>query len=435
MSATFPKKTLWLLLVVSLFRLAILFLLGDQFSTNLQLDVDRYLHLGTNLAESSAYTLDDKPTAFRPILYPLLIAAGLKVGFTAKVWIMVLHVVLAIGTVGCTVALGRHIKDEKTGWLAGVLVMFDPILLHQSVWVMTETLATFLAVLTMYRVAKLLENPSPLTALLAALSFSLAGFCRPTFYIYALLTLFLLLMVLQTSLLKRLMTSFAMGCIILLTLSPWVYRNHQLFNKIIPATTHGGYTLLLGNNPLYYQHLKHHLKQQHDEGVVMYTADEFDEGVRRFNVSEDPSYDFWAAEASLQRPVNTRNESERDEFAYSVATYHIKHNPVEFARSCVTRIKAFWTPLPAAMPERSDTQRYAIGIWYALIYLLVINFTLFHFKNWFHSGLFAGFCMVISFTLMHTVFWSNMRMRAPIIPLLCLVAAVSLLGPKSESDA
>ena len=431
MSATFSKKTLWLLLAVSLFRLAILFLLGDQFSTNLQLDVDRYLHLGTNLAESSAYTLDDKPTAFRPILYPLLIAAGLKAGFTAKVWIMVLHVGLAIGTVGCTVALGRHIKDEKTGWLAGVLVMFDPILLHQSVWVMTETLATFLAVLTMYRVAKLLENPGPLTALLAALSFSLAGFCRPTFYIYALLTLVLLLLVLQTSLLKRLMTSFAVGCIILLTLSPWVYRNYQLFNTIIPATTHGGYTFLLGNNPLYYQHLK----QQHEEGVVMYTADEFDEGVRRFNVSEDPSYDFWSAEASLQRPVITRNESERDEFAYSVAKYHIKHNPVEFARSCVTRIEAFWTPLPAAMPERNDTQRYAIGIWYALIYLLVINFTLFHCKKWFHSGLFAGFCMVISFTLMHAVFWSNMRMRAPIIPLLCLVAAVSLLGPKSESDA
>lgn len=430
MSTTFNKKMLWLLLAAGLFRFAILLLLGDQFSANLELDVDRYLHLGANLAESSTYTLDDQPTAFRPILYPLLIAVGLKAGIAAKIWIMVLHVVLAVGTVSITVALGKHIKDEKTGWLAGILVMFDPILLHQSVWVMTETLATFLAVLTMYRVAKLLETPGPFTALLAALSFSLAGFCRPTFYVYALLTLILLLLVLQTSLLKRLLTSFAIGCVILLTLSPWIYRNHQLFNKIIPATTHGGYTLLLGNNPLYYQQLK----QQPNAGVPLYTANEFDEGVRRFNISEDPGYDFWSAEAALKQPVISRNESERDEFAYSVAAYHIKRSPVEFAGSCLSRIKAFWTPLPAAIPDRSETQRYAIGIWYTLIYLLVINFTLFHCKKWFHSGLFGGLCMVIAFTLMHAIFWSNMRMRAPIIPLLCLVAAVSLLGPKSGSD-
>jgi len=426
MSTKSKNKLLWLLLAVCVFRTTILLILGDQFSANLEHDVDRYLHLGKTLADSSSYRLHNEPTAFRPILYPLLIAAGLKIGLAAKIWVMILHVVLAVGTVWLTFCLGRHIKDEKTGWFAGILVMIDPILLHQSTWIMTETLATFLAVLTMLRVAKLLENPGVLNTLLAALSFSLAGYCRPTFYAYALLTLILLLLILQTSLLKRLITSFAIGSLILLTLLPWIHRNYKLFDKPILATTHGGYTLLLGNNPLYYQQL--------NQDVSIYSAEEFDEGVRRFNISENPGYDFWSAEASLKQPIVNRNEAERDSFTYAVAFHHIKESPVDFALSCLTRVKAFWTPLPAAMPERSDTERYVIGIWYALIYLFVLNFTLFHFRQWFHSGLFAGFCIALSFTLIHAVFWSNMRMRAPIVPLLCLVAAVSFLSPKSESD-
>lgn len=424
---TKPKsKLLWLLLVVCLFRTAILLILSDQFTTNLENDKDLYLHLGRSLAESSAYERYNEPTAFRPVLYPLLIAAGIKSGITAKVWIMILHVSLAMGTVWLTVVLGRHVKDEKTGWVAGILVMVDPILLHQSIWVMTETLATFLAVLTMLCVAKLLEKPKPLNVLLTALSFSLAGYCRPTFYVYALFTLILLLLVLQTSFLKRFMISSAIGCLILLTLSPWVYRNYQLFNKPVFATTHGGYTLLLGNNPLYYQQL--------NQNAALYSAKPFDEGVRRFHVSEDPSYDFWSAEASLGKRVVTRNEAQLDSFNYSVAFHYINESFVDFSRGCLSRVKAFWTPLPNAVPERSNTERYAIGIWYSLIYLLIINFTVFHRRQWFHSGLLAGFCLVVTFTMTHAIFWSNMRMRAPLIPTLCLIAAISFLGPKTASD-
>ena len=111
--------------------------------------------------------------------------------------------------------------------------------------------------------------------------------------------LILLLFVLQTSFVRRLAITFSIGCVVLIILSPWVYRNYQLFDKPVFATTHGGYTLLLGNNPLYYQQL--------DQTEITYSATEFDEGVRRFNVSAEPNFDFWSAEASLKKPVITRN--------------------------------------------------------------------------------------------------------------------------------
>jgi hypothetical protein len=35
-------------------------------------------------------------------------------------------------------------------------------------------------------------------------------------------------------------------------------------------------------------------------------------------------------------------------------------------------------------------------------------------------------CVVLNFTLVHLVYWSNMRMRAPLVPLIALVAARGL---------
>ncbi len=38
-----------------------------------------------------------------------------------------------------------------------------------------------------------------------------------------------------------------------LAISPWIIRNAVQFHKFIPATTNGGYTLALGNNPDFYR--------------------------------------------------------------------------------------------------------------------------------------------------------------------------------------
>ena len=44
--------------------------------------------------------------------------------------------------------------------------------------------------------------------------------------------------------------------LLMLTLAPWAVRNAHVFGRPIVTTTHGGYTLLLGNNPQYYDFLR-----------------------------------------------------------------------------------------------------------------------------------------------------------------------------------
>ena len=87
------------------------------------------------------------PTAYRPPLYPLLLTGCVALGDYGRVAIGLLHVVLGVATVGLVLAAGTLVGTgpprRGAGRAAGGLRPDLAALVHQ---VMTETLATFLAV-------------------------------------------------------------------------------------------------------------------------------------------------------------------------------------------------------------------------------------------------------------------------------------------------
>ena len=50
----------------------------------------------------------------------------------------------------------------------------------------------------------------------------------------------------------RLMRGGLLAVTLVLVLSPWMIRNLLVFGEPVWTTTHGGYTLALANNPVYY---------------------------------------------------------------------------------------------------------------------------------------------------------------------------------------
>ena len=51
---------------------------------------------------------------------------------------------------------------------------------------------------------------------------------------------------------RRLLRAGLLGTTIVVVLSPWMIRNLMVLGEPIWTTTHGGYTLALANNPVYY---------------------------------------------------------------------------------------------------------------------------------------------------------------------------------------
>ena len=104
------------------------------------------------------------PTAYRPPLYPVLLsnlpsADGQQVSL---VKVALVHLALGVATVWLTWLTVRRLMEIQIGppglliapLLAGLIVACDPILLNQQALVMTETLAAFLAILSLWCLAR-----------------------------------------------------------------------------------------------------------------------------------------------------------------------------------------------------------------------------------------------------------------------------------------
>ena len=247
--------------------------------------------------------------------------------------------------------------------------------------------------------------------------------------------------------------AFVLG--VLIVLSPWAIRNQLQFGRPIVTTTHGGYTLLVMNNPEFYQWLR-----TGPWGSVW--------RANRFNAAWD------------QRKPH--DELAVDRLAYSEAWETIRRSPGTFVYACLVRLGRFCALLPHQLvadetPLRRFS-RYAVAVWYIVEFVLAavgIWHILFVSPRPLGDGpvscvsprplgegpgvraasSFAqrqgprgeetddamappsafplppspwlwGLLLVVCLMAPHTVYGTDMRMRAPVMPVVALAAAAGL---------
>ncbi len=345
------------------------------------------------------------PTAYRPLLYPWVLSLfGRSEEFHGihPLWVARLHFVVGLLTVALTVALAWQLGMGSASLFAGAFVACDPLLLFSSTFVMTETLATFLAVVSLLALRRLSDGVGMVNAAIAGVSMGLAILCRPTFLALSLFAAFAIFF-LKTSWRTRIGALAIFICTHCAVLGPWTYRNYRQFNRPVFATTHGGYTLLLGNNRYFYEYI--------DQGKwgVAWDHREFEQ--------------FWQREAR-------GSEVDRDAQAYGLALAAIEASPRAFVVSCFVRMGRLWNPLPYQLTDqnlpRSDSQRYLVAGWYMAIYLIAVVGIVSLGHRAAQTPWLWAILLCLSITAVHTLYWSNMRMRAPLIPVVCLLAAVGI---------
>jgi hypothetical protein len=359
-------------------------------------------------------------------LYPLVLTPCVALGPLDTLAIAILHVVLGLATVWLVYRLGRRWGWGRWALLAAALVACDPILLAQSIEVMTETLATLLAVVALVLLTAASNRPSMGRAMLAGGCLGLATLCRATFLPFMFLAALVLPMFARTWK-ERLRGFGGFAAAAALVLSPWVVRNQVRFGRPILATTHGGYTLLLGNNPSFYRYLRR------GAWGTVWDADEFN---RR-----------WRARATRTRP---EDELRNDRLAYAEAWKTIRAEPGTFVYSCAVRAGRLWSPLAHQVDPREPlakrSARYLVGLWYLVVLALAAIGVVArwpgarHGPTWPSTWLW-GVLLAGSFTAIHTFYWSNLRMRAPLMPVVALAASAGaawmvarVLGHKSFSE-
>ncbi len=446
---------------------------------NLEQDPDAYREIAENVLRHGVYGLGKAqkkappPTAYRPPLYPIAISNFADDdGRHVSLWkVAVFHVLLGMGTVWLTYLTARKVgpsgpegpasretsilptspkrpesllsrlaHTECGPALAALLVACDPILLNQQTLVMTETLATFLAILSLYALARYTHRLDWWNAALAGGAIGLAALCRPTFLPW--LGLVAVVMLISDFRFRisdwgkwasrTLPNVLAMIVAAAAVMSPWAIRNEQVFGKPMLTTTHGGYTLYLGNNEYFYQWLNDRSQ------TVAWNSEKFDVKFRLetslhlIPYDEFPQFRGAAGGAHFtdEYLASLLTEENVDRVAYQLAHQQMRKNLRMTISASLYRITQLWSPLPNRLTADESTGRrllrYGTAAWYVGVYLLAavgvwrLRWRLFK-QPWVW-----GVLLCFAFTAVHTLYWCNLRMRAPLMPFVALVAAAGV---------
>jgi hypothetical protein len=407
-----------LLLAVGL-RAGVLWKLGGHLAE----DRDNYRRIAASVAAGDGYVDPDArtPTAYRPPLYPLLLAGVLYCG-GGELSIGVLQLLMGTATAGMTIVSGRRLGFNRASLLAGLLVAVDPLLLSQTALVMTETLATLLAVLLVWLC---LGAPTVRSNLALGFVFGLCGLCRPAFWAFAAVAVGMRICLgLRTCLANRRQSEICWKTALFvatgtaLALAPWVIRNTLVMGRPIPTTTHGGYTLLLAHNPAYTRAVVEQPWGAVWEGDAV---QEWKTSLESEMAREKPPIDVTHLSPAV--------EIARDRWMTQKAWNYIRREPFLAVRSGLTLLGRFWNIVPMTTKGApvAPAIRMAIGTLYVVVFLAMLV-GLVHVVRTGWRTWWPLLALVAGFTLVHSLYWADMRMRAPLMPAVALLAAAGLVS-------
>lgn len=399
-----------LLVLAALLRLGVICWKPESLAE----DRDMYWGIAKRLAAGEGFVHPDfgRSTAYRPPLYPLMLASIVRVGGGPKLLALV-QIGLSAATAWLTWRLALRLKLKFGALLATVFVALNPLLVQMTAQAMTETLCAFL--LTALLLVWLTESPRSKLRGQLGLLFGLAALCRPTVWAFAALAGLVSVVVgwrraanTGQSRMSLVGGWFAVLFAGVVTVAPWAIHN----NLEVLTTTHGGYTLFLGNNDDVYR-----------AEIVQPTETPWD--------SRD-----WQKTLPQPHPGEAFDlELLRDRWMSEHAKAWIRQHPREFAELCWWRVRQFWnvSPRGADVGSLPMIARWGIAIFFA-IELLAAAFGLWRLRRDEWRTWWPLVLLVLSFALVHLVYWSNLRMRAPVEPVLAMLAARGLLRDHRPKD-
>jgi 4-amino-4-deoxy-L-arabinose transferase-like glycosyltransferase len=235
----------WLAAICVLALMLRVIVIANMLDAKLFADMQEYHDRAMHLLKTGTLF----PDAFRVPLYPMFIAAVIKVFGPNLVAVRLAQAVLGTGTVGLTYFLARRVVPPRAALAAAFVVAVYPALLLYSAYLMAETLFSFLVVLTLVlwlkrRVWAAMAAGVVLGAATLTRSVGLA-------LIGGIALVQVWRIVIRRDVIDRpaptRLAALLAGLAVAMT--PWVARNYAIYDRFLPTDTSSGFNVLIGNYP------------------------------------------------------------------------------------------------------------------------------------------------------------------------------------------
>ena len=404
-------RWVWLIVVVGVVLRAVFCGLVVGWERDPIGDEIDYHTLATNVSEGEGYRAGaGHLTARRPPLYPLALAALYRVVGPSIVWARLAQVLLGGLIIWLVYRVALRYFAAAAACIAAGLTALNPFLVFISGYVLTENLYVILllsVLLLLPRVDSLSEGWPRLVG--AGLLFGLAALGRPTAMGLVWWVVIGFVLIGSGPAPGRVLRSAAMLAVVLLSLMPWAFRNHEVLGKWVFFTLHGGTTFYQGNNAKVLE-----VPQYRGSVAPLYMLPGHDELSRMSELEQDQA--AWAMGKQFLR-------EHKSDVPLLVARKFGRFWRFK-SESGMSGIKSGWW-FDKESPLGRLATLFDVGMIYAVfvIPLFVLGLVLTYRDR---RKLFVLYGVIVVHTGAALVFHGSIRMRLPIEPVMAIFAAEAI---------
>ncbi len=388
------QKTFFL----ALFAVLALCLMAYAWSTGTPMkyqDERDYVAIASSVGNGDGFAANGSPTAFRPPIWPLILAGFMRLGLPESLLALVPSL-LMVAAAGVASILGMRISRTPFGAIAGLAVLIYPLNVYTAVRLYPQALATLLILLLWlftlwsFDCRAFTNSFKPMPYLGIGFAGALLALSVPTL---AFTAVAVALWAVWASGRQRVRaTAYTFGAL-LIPIGVWTVRNMISMGSFIPLTTSNGLNLLLGNNG---------------------------------NSTASSGVDVDISEAT--QAARGMGEVQSDGFFRAQAIEWITNNPVDAAKLYISKVLNYFAPYnqPATAAEGSAAMRW-IAIFSFILLVALVGLRIAIRRN---LGLhpterfFLGLFLVNAFVM--GVYFTRTRFRQPLDSILLVEGAVGV---------
>jgi len=360
-------------------------------------DEQQYWQIAQSLHEGHGMVDELGFRATRMPLYPGLLSmfAGYSNGIVV---VKVLQWILGALTAGVICLLTTSIWNLRTGFIAGLLVTFDPFLIFFSSLLLTETLFILIFLILWWTVWSMFSRdpckiriPYSQWIIFGVVS-GICIYVRESTAGIVVITLGLILLMHRFHR-RSIMGSILCLLTVMICLTPWAYRNQKVTGHACWLTLRAGISL--------YDGVKPGATGQSDLGDI-----------------------------KNMEAVQTLNEVEWNRYFWDESMTIITGDPGRIARLATVKFARMWNPIPNVETYQSLLIRTVSVLWTLPTFLLALTGTylLWRMENHFSRKILLWLLLpALYYSAIHSLFIGSIRYRLGAIPMLEMLAAFALV--------
>jgi tetratricopeptide (TPR) repeat protein len=343
--------------------------------------------------------IDDQPF-FRAPLYAYILGGLYRISDGSYLLPRVLQFVLGALTCLMAYSLANRVKGLLAGLIAGALCAVYPVLIYFEGELLTEPLFTFLCVLSIWLFDTAMRTRRLKYWLVGGLVAGMALITRPTVMLFLPAALAGALAFSP----RRWVASGLLLVGIAMPVAPVTVHNYHVSREFIPVVWQGGLNLYLGNNP---------------------AADGWSA------TSPELRKDWWGGykdQIAIPREELGREPSYSEVSAYwqDRASRFMKQQPGRFVRLLLRKAALFWGS--REFPNNQDYNFFRLHSWvlrnpvvnFGVVAPLALLGVFALLPLW--RRLYFSYAFLITYFVVTVLFFVCARYRAPVLPVLCVLA-------------